>query len=146
MRINLQRVEKLIELDVRYLMNAILGNTKIAKDMKVQYSSNSLVLYIYDYIKYIESGRRPKTKRVPISVLISWAKSKNISLTNSELYAIQNSIYNKGIRPKPNLLARIEQEYNKSFNKYYNSVLEPDIELQVETIITNSLKKYDKYK
>lgn len=58
--------------------------------------------FIYpQYFDYVESGRRPKVRKVPINALIEWAKKRNIPTDNSTLYAIQQSIYNNGISPRP---------------------------------------------
>ena len=53
------------------------------------------------YGKYVDSGRRPGGKRVPISVLLSWIQVKGIPLNGKKAidvaWAIQRKIYQNGI-------------------------------------------------
>lgn len=58
--------------------------------------------FIYpEYFQYVESGRKPKVRKVPIQALVEWARQRNIPTDNSTLFAIQQSIYNNGISPRP---------------------------------------------
>lgn len=58
--------------------------------------------FIYpEYFQYVESGRKPKVRKVPIQALAEWARQRNIPTDNSTLFAIQQSIYNNGISPRP---------------------------------------------
>ena len=145
--VKLDKVALLIQKDLQDLLTQIVGKSNLANEIKSESSNNELKIFVNDYIKYIESGRKAKAKKIPISVLINWAKRKGINLSNSELFAVQQSIYVKGIVGKKNLSNKIEEQVELSFGKYYQSLVEPQVEAQTDTLVTNSLnKKYDKYK
>lgn len=57
-------------------------------------------LQIPTYYYAIEAGRKVFERKIPIVELIKWLKSIGRVATNSLAFAIQNSIYQKGIRPK----------------------------------------------
>lgn len=141
MNVKLNKVALLIQKDLQDLLTQVVGKSNLVNEIKVESSNNELTLYINDYVKYIESGRRPKAKKIPISVLNNWAKKKGIRLTNSELFAVQQSIYIKGIIGKKNLTKKIEEQVDLSFNEYYNSLVEPQIEVQTYILITDLLNK-----
>jgi hypothetical protein len=63
-----------------------------------------------DYFKYVNEGRRPERKRVPISVLLEWIKIRGVRFRNERgrfrrgsnlnmAFAIQKNIYKYGIKP-----------------------------------------------
>ncbi len=141
LNINLNKVINLIELDIKNLLTQLVGKSNLVNDANIKVNNNSLELFLNDYIKYIESGRRPKAKKIPISVLSNWSKRKGIGLSNSELFAVQNSIFIKGIVGKPNLTKRVEEQFQESFEKYYKQILEPSIEQQIDLIIKNNIPK-----
>lgn len=94
---------KYIAEDMVKLWNVTLSKYDIEKgdniETKIEFPS---IEFIYpNYFEYVENGRRPKAKRVPIDALIEWAKKHNIPTDNSTLFAIQESIYKNGIRQKP---------------------------------------------
>lgn len=135
LKFNLERIANLIENDIQDLITQIVGKSDLADTVRVEEDNDSLSLFINDYVKFVEKGRKPKTKRVPISALVKWAKKKGISLTNNELYAIQQKIFVKGIVGKANLTRKIEQQYELSFNRYYYLTVEPQIENYIDKTI-----------
>lgn len=95
-----------------------------------------IVLTVNDYIEYIESGRKPMAKKVPIAALKEWAMRKGIKSDNKTLYAIQQAIYRDGISPRPIMATfyeMLEKEWETrladklfdaitiSLEKYFNS-------------------------
>jgi hypothetical protein len=63
-----------------------------------------------DYFKYVNDGRRPEKKRVPIKVLLEWIKIRGVRFrtergrfargSNLQMaFAIQKNIYKYGIKP-----------------------------------------------
>jgi len=63
-----------------------------------------------DYFKYVNEGRRPEKKRVPIKVLLEWIKIRGVRFRNEKgrfakgsnlqmAFAIQKNIYKYGIKP-----------------------------------------------
>lgn len=84
--------------------NSFSPSCNIVKSTTVEVDlSSGLIINILvpDYIKYIESGRPAHVSKVPISALNDWAIEHGIPNDNSTLYAIQQSIYNNGIAPRP---------------------------------------------
>lgn len=77
--------------------------SEVYRTLKVTVNDSSDIFKVIynDYLDYIDSGRRPKAKRVPIRDLIAWCKKKGLPSDNNTVYAIQQSIYNKGIPSKP---------------------------------------------
>jgi len=57
-----------------------------------------------DYYDFVDRGRRPFTRKVPIERLLDWIRRYNISaqgMTSNQLaFAIQTNIYKYGIEPK----------------------------------------------
>lgn len=87
--------------------------------------NGQIEILVPDYFKFIESGRKPKAKKVPIQALIRWAKKNNITNVNRAVWAIQQSIYNKGIKPKPSYKKAIDDlllQYD--FSKVIDLILE----------------------
>jgi len=63
-----------------------------------------------DYFKYVNEGRRPERKKVPISVLLNWIKIRGVRFRSEKgrfkkgsnlnmAFAIQTNIYKYGIKP-----------------------------------------------
>lgn len=87
------------------LLTYKLGNTQLINSIEWRYKDNIWVLWVNEYFKYLNDGRKPKAKKIPIFALIKWIKKKNIQprgkMTYNQLaYAIQTSIYKVGIQPR----------------------------------------------
>lgn len=103
--------------------NNTLQNSNLVKTInhKIGTIDNPVVeIYVNDYIEYIERGRHiHHTPRVPIQALADWVQRKlHKQPTNQLLYAIQQSIYNQGIRPRPIIyywLEQIDKEWDKTY-------------------------------
>jgi hypothetical protein len=88
--------------------------------------SNSLTLYALDYLKWVDSGRKPFAKKVPLAAILQFIKDRNLKLrdkttgrfarrrvqlkarenrpaqsVNQLAFMIQNAIYKNGIRARP---------------------------------------------
>ena len=72
-------------------------------DAEITYEvkGNNLSIIVPNNISFQEAGRKVKVKRVPIKALIAWGIKYKITNINKYVYAIQTSIYKKGIKPKP---------------------------------------------
>lgn len=57
------------------------------------------------YARFVESGRKPGKKGIPIDVLVAWIQQRKITIEGasekSAAYMIQRSIKKKGIEPFP---------------------------------------------
>ena len=84
-------------------------------------------LYYNDYLQYIEEGRKPKARKVPIRPLIDWMKRNLISDDVRVAYAIRESIYKLGIPARPllepfeNMLDERFEE--KIFDEIFNTII-----------------------
>lgn len=83
-----------------------LNNSNVEKSIEYEYSNDQFVLLANDYFTYIDTGRKPKARKVPVEDLIKWMKRKGITPKaresyNSIAYAISQSIYKSGIKAKP---------------------------------------------
>lgn len=95
--------------------------------------TSTLTLYAYDYLQYLDSGRKKFAKRVPLSAIIKFIKDRNLVLrdkttgrftrsrvklksrnggaavsVNRLAFMIQNAIYKNGIKARPVIVPAIE--------------------------------------
>ena len=103
------------------LKNVNLEDSNLYKDLKVEVNENSDIFKVLynDYLEYIEEGRKPKAKKVPIKNIIEWCKRKGIGSDNNTAYAIQQSIYMKGIKPKY-ILSNVDKTLDLTFFKKWS--------------------------
>lgn len=126
--------ESLVESIQAELIRIGLSDSNIIKSVTYKIQDNQISVYMPDYYKYIESGRRPLAKRVPIEILIKWMKRKNIAAgrENKAAWAIQRAIYLHGIKPRPFL--------NRALNEVQSEV-EELLALDFSTILDEKIKE-----
>lgn len=78
-----------------------LKDSRMAKTATIETDIPYFKIIVNEYVDYIEAGRKPKARKVPIDALRDWARRKGIPSDNSTLYAIQQAIYRDGIAPRP---------------------------------------------
>ena len=97
-------------------------------------------ILVNDYIKYIESGRKPGSFP-PVSVIAKWAAEKGITTDNSVVWAICQSIYRDGIAPRPivdgkgGFWEQIDQEWDNWSSKIFEAITE-----QIDNEFDNNFK------
>ena len=116
--------------------NTTLEFSNLDTQAKIENNDWVFDLFYNDYLQYIEEGRKPKARKVPIRPLIDWMKRNLISDDVRVAYAIRESIYKLGIPARPLLEPfgemldeRFEQKiYDEIFNtiiieldKYFNT-------------------------
>jgi hypothetical protein len=85
------------------LYNSIKGDVEMGKD------GPYAVLSYVDYFKYVNEGRRPNVRRVPIKALLDWIKIRGVRFRNEKgrfkkgsnlnmAFAIQKNIFKYGIK------------------------------------------------
>lgn len=97
----------------------------LIKTLKVVAESGAVNVYAKDYIEYLDKGRKPMTKRVPIQAIIKWMKKMGISQANGVAFRIQASIYKKGIRPRNFIkpaMGKLEKEIGKVADQVFNTI------------------------
>ncbi|MFI3306640.1 MAG: hypothetical protein R3Y68_09045 [Rikenellaceae bacterium] len=108
----------------------------IAAATKPQYKTVFVDIEALHYAWYVNAGRKPGKKGVPISALVPWIGHRGIELNGrsaeSVAFLIQRSIKIKGIKAAPfidNVIARVEK--NKSLDnlivKYYDEAIDEQI-------------------
>lgn len=124
--INLDKIYKSIQEDIQdifqnALKNVNLEDSNLYKDLKVEVNENSDIFKVLynDYLEYIEEGRKPKAKKVPIKNIIEWCKRKGIGSDNNTAYAIQQSIYMKGIPARP-ILINVDKNIDMQWMKKWS--------------------------
>ena len=115
--------------------NTTLEFSKLDTQAKIEKNDWVFDLFYNDYLQYVEEGRKPRARKVPIRPLIDWMKRNFISDDVRVAYAIRESIYKLGIPARPllepfgNMLdERFEEKiYDEIFNtiiteldKYFN--------------------------
>ena len=86
------------------LYNSIKGDVEMGKD------GPYAVLSYVDYFKYVNEGRRPNVRRVPIKDLLDWIKIRGVRFRNEKgrfkkgsnlnmAFAIQTNIFKYGVKP-----------------------------------------------
>lgn len=110
-----------------------LHDSKLYEDASVQLKTDySITLFYNDYLEYVERGRPIGAPKVPVKALLEWAKRKGLPTDNKFIYAVRQSIYKKGIRPRP-ILKPLEDEMDKMWE---------DWSQQLFNAITEELDKY----
>lgn len=90
-------------------------------------------LFFNDYLEYIEGGRKPFSRKVPIEALIKWARRKNIPDDSSTIYAIRESIYQNGIKARP-ILQYFEQELDELWENDLSDIIFTTITKKIDEI------------
>tara|TARA_R110000868_G_scaffold408585_5_gene691971 strand:- start:2172 stop:2624 length:453 start_codon:yes stop_codon:yes gene_type:complete len=125
------------------LYNKIKKSSDLYKSVEVKPTLTGFQVWANDYLEYIDSGRKPGAKKIPIKDLIRWLKKTGISKTNKGAklinlaFIIQKSIYKKGIKSK-NILKPIEKEMEAileiRFEEEFLKAVEEDITKSLKTI------------
>lgn len=107
--------------------NTTLEFSRLDTQAKIEKNDWVFDLYYNDYLQYIEEGRKPKVRKVPIRPLIDWMKRNLISDDVRVAYAIRESIYKLGIPARPllepfeNMLDERFEE--KIFDEIFNTII-----------------------
>lgn len=97
-----------------------------------------LILTYQDYFKYVNLGRKPRVKRVPLDVLFKWIKIKKIRGRDKKgrfikdmslAWAIQTNIFKYGIRP-----ANIYDKTLDSIEDLFDNP-PPEIEAEIDELV-----------
>ena len=102
------------------------SNSNLVKSINYVQTQDSINLEAAYYFTYVSTGRRSAVKKVPVMNLIDWMKKKNIVPKGSQTYnqlafAISESIYKHGIKPK----------------NYIDTIIQTTADLSAETLADN---------
>jgi hypothetical protein len=115
------------DFSVNVKSNTTLEFSRLDTQAKIEKNDWVFDLYYNDYLQYIEEGRKPKVRKVPIRPLIDWMKRNLISDDVRVAYAIRESIYKLGIPARPllepfeNMLDERFEE--KIFDEIFNTII-----------------------
>lgn len=111
-----------------------LADSRLHNEISTKVTTDfSFSLFYNDYLEYVERGRKPLEKKVPVRALLAWAKRKGLPTDNEFIYAVRQSIYNKGIPPRP-IIPYLSVEIDDLFDKSWSQ--------QLFNAITEELDKY----
>jgi hypothetical protein len=100
-----------------------LEKSKLARTAQIKKASDGLEVYLLDYWKFVEAGRRAGAKKVPISVLVDWIVAKRIPTggksVTSLAFAIQTNIHKFGIAKRP-FIRQAAQKGGEDISKIIN--------------------------
>lgn len=82
--------------------------------------SDVVDIIVAHYAVYINNGLRPGVW-VPIRALRDWAFRKGLPTDNSFIYAVQRSIYNRGIKARP-ILYHLESQIDSVWAEWADNV------------------------
>lgn len=104
-----------------------LRDSNLAKQLKHNLVMNDdpvVEIWVNDYIEYIERGRHiHHSPKVPIDALADWVQRKlHKQPTNQLLFAIQQAIYDQGIRPRP-IIYYWQEQLNKEWDRTYSNLI-----------------------
>lgn len=112
-------------------------DSKLARSMTIKTGPRSLQVFANYYFQYVEGGRRPFVKKVPIDALIRWIKRTRIRpkdrrvTINSLAFAIQTAIYKRGIQPKPFVepaLEQLEKNLDEIFDEELDKIFQQEVD------------------
>lgn len=102
--------------------NTTLEFSNLDTQAKIEKDDWTFNLFYNDYLQYIEEGRKPRARKVPIRPLIDWMKRNLISDDVRVAYAIRESIYKLGIPARP-LLEPFSEMLDERFEaKIYDEI------------------------
>lgn len=111
-----------ISINKKVNLNTLI-DSNLYKDIKVERSEFTFILYYNFYGDYIESGRKPFARKVPINAIIEWMRRKNISNDIRVAYAIRESIFKQGIKPRP-ILSTFDKEIDELVLEYMDKIFD----------------------
>lgn len=107
--------------------NTTLEFSNLDNEAKIKKDDWTFSLFYNDYLEYVESGRKPRARKVPVRPLIDWMKQKGISNDVRVAYAIRESIYQLGIPARPLLepfSAMLDERFErKIFDEIFNTII-----------------------
>ena len=93
---------KKLKQEVEVQKHVARGTLRDSFEYRVKSTGNGISLEIWseDYGQYVETGRKPGAKRVPITALMEWIRIKAIASDDKQVrsiaFAIQEKIFREG--------------------------------------------------
>jgi len=140
----IQRVEEAGKHKFKRDQSGFVGKTKVTPNR------DGIAIELPKYAEFIDKGRKPFAKKVPIAELIKWVKRYRLAgrnkksgkfqkassqSVNSMAYAIQRAIWKKGIMARPFIDASLEFA-EQELAKLIDETLVPNIISTIEYVFT----------
>lgn len=99
-------IPQLNSLTIQYMtQGGVSKQSNLTKSVGFEVTDTGISLVANNYFYYSSKGRKPGTRKVPITALIDYIKRYGISprpgqTINQLAFAIQTAIYKQGINPK----------------------------------------------
>lgn len=122
------------------------GKDSFVNSVQVDFTTDGVEIELAEQAYYVEQGRRPFAKKVPVSALIKWLKRYRVlgrdkktgkykkastNSINSTAWAIQQSIYKNGIKARPFIQASLDYA-EELISEVIDEVMIPEIIFIVE--------------
>jgi hypothetical protein len=116
-------------------------------DYNVNTANTSIDVYMNDYGRYVNTGRKRGARKVPIQALVEWIKQRGIETNNKKAlgiaFAIQKTIEKQGSptvnsRKKGKRTEFVDDTIERISNKVENmvaDVFEKEIEIQLDNFV-----------
>ena len=111
-----------------------LEDSNLADSATIKVKRGNLELWLVYYWQFVEKGRRLGLRKIPIRVILNWIRRKGLKApgkTRNELaFAIQTSIYQNGIAPRPfvkQVANRAESDIFGIFGEYFETIIEVNL-------------------
>lgn len=122
------------------LLRDVDTRSDLVRSTEWTYEKKVFTLLANDYFRYVDTGRRPLARKVPVEALIPWLRKNNIRPRSGQTYtslayAIQQSIYKLGIKGKLYSQAIVDESMEIIT---YNVLL--DISEQIVGEVVNNLE------
>jgi hypothetical protein len=116
------------------------ANSDIVRSLEVRADADMIRLLSNDYLQYVSTGRKAYTKKIPIQYILEFIKKNQIRggkagkqySDNQLAFAIQTSIYKRGIVGKDFMTDLLKMYEERSIEKISN-----DVEQEMLTSLDN---------
>lgn len=123
-----------VQLTVKNIMiqNGIKSNSDIVNSVELKGNNKNLLLYTNSYLKFIQSGRKKFSSKIPISYLIGFIKKNNITPNNGMsinnlAFIIQTAIFKNGILGKGDITGKIENVTPEIISKRIEQLFDVEV-------------------
>lgn len=108
-RKDIENISKIFIKTVVEILNDIRiykTEAEASKDFKIFVNGFDIILQIPAHYLYVDKGRKPNSKRPPVSQIYKWIKQNKIQIPENFdkkafAFAVSNSIAKKGIKARP---------------------------------------------
>ena len=105
------------------LSNSHLYNEIVQIRPRLEGDSFIIEMAVNNYVEWVNTGRKPKARKVPVDALVKWAKDKGLPTTNSFIYGVRENIYKEGIKSRP-IIDRLWEEVDRNVDRWSQMIFD----------------------